>query len=67
MVLDDEHPRLAGRSNNELLDSWIFSGNENPIQDVYVAGQKVVEGGHHNRETEIAARYARTLAELASD
>jgi len=34
IVLDQNNPLLIGRSEDQLLDSWIFSGNSNPISDV---------------------------------
>ena len=35
VVLDHEHPRLYGRSKDDLIDSWIFSGNSNLVQAVF--------------------------------
>ena len=66
VVLDSNHPRLAGRSGNDLLDSWIFSGNENPIKDVYVGGRRVIADGHHNDEEEIETAYRKTLEDLSA-
>ncbi len=65
IVLDGEHPRLYGRRGDELLDSWIFSGNETLVRDVYVGGKKVIDAGHHAREDEIARAYRATLDRLA--
>ncbi len=65
VVLDDQHPRLYGRTQDELLDSWIFSGNQNLVKDVYVGGRKVIEGGHHAEEDSIAQNYRQTLDQLA--
>ena len=65
VVLDDEHPRLYGRSGDELLDSWIFSGNENLVRDVYIGGEKRIDAGRHAREDEIARNYRATLDRLA--
>src|SRR3546814_662820 len=31
VVLDPDHPVLAGRSGDTLLDSWLFSGNRSPV------------------------------------
>ncbi len=65
VVLDDQHPRLYGRNQDELLDSWIFSGNQNLVRDVYVGGRKVIECGHHAEEDNIAQNYRHTLDQLA--
>jgi formimidoylglutamate deiminase len=66
VVLDHNHPRLYGRSQDDLLDSWIFSGNENLVRDVYVGGNKVIDNGHHANEEEIARNYRATLDQLAN-
>ena len=55
VVLDGQHPVLAGRTGHEILDSWIFSGNRSLVDQVVVAGEVLVEGGRH-RDREAAAR-----------
>ena len=64
VVLDSDHPRLYGRKEQQLIDSWIFSGNENIVQDVYVGGIRVIQDGHHPDEEDIEASYRNTLDEL---
>jgi formimidoylglutamate deiminase len=66
VILDDEHPRLYGRSRNDLIDSWIFSGNSNLVRDVYIGGNKVIDHGHHVDEEAIARNYRNTLDQLAN-
>ena len=58
VVLDAEHPSLAGRSGHAVLDSWVFSGTENPVRDVMVGGEWVVRDGRHPREEEAARGYS---------
>jgi formimidoylglutamate deiminase len=65
LALDSDHPRLYGRRADDLLDSWIFSGNENLVRDVYVGGRKLIDNGHHADEDEIARHYRNTLDQLA--
>ncbi len=65
LVLDDQHPRLYGRNQDDLLDSWIFSGNQNLVKDVYVGGKKVIADGHHADEASIAVNYRNTIDQLA--
>ena len=65
LVLDGNHPLLAGRAQDLLLDSLVFSGNANPLRDVMVGGRWVVRDGHHHDEEAIAARYRKTVAALA--
>jgi formimidoylglutamate deiminase len=66
IVLDAEHPRLYGRRRDEIVDGWIFSGNDNLVRDVYIGGDKRVDGGHHADEDEIARNFRATLDRLAS-
>lgn len=65
VILDENHPRLYGRRDDDLLDSWIFSGNQNLVKDVYVGGKKVIENGRHANEESIAHHYRQTLDALA--
>ncbi len=65
LVLDDQHPRLYGRKQDDLLDSWIFSGNQNLVKDVYVGGKKVITNGFHADQESIAVNYRNTLDQLA--
>ena len=63
--LDADHPLLFGRSGLSLLDSLVFSGNANPVQDVMVGGRWRVRDGRHADREPIAAAYRRTVARLA--
>jgi formimidoylglutamate deiminase len=63
--LDADHPLLAGRRGEALLDSLVFSGNANPIRDVMVGGRWRVRDGRHAEREPIAAAYRRTVARLA--
>ena len=66
VVLDDTHPRLYGRAQSDIIDSWIFSGNENLIKDVYVSGEAVILDRHHPLEQEVARNYRRAIDALAA-
>ena len=66
VVLEDLHPRLYGRNQSDLIDSWIFSGNENVVRDVYVSGMPMVVDGHHPKEQEIEQNYRRVIDELGA-
>ena len=65
LVLDCDHPRLYGRRRDDLIDSWIFSGNENLVRDVYIGGKRLIADGHHANEDMIAQNYRDTLDQLA--
>lgn len=67
LVLDTDHPLLHARENDEILDSWIFSGNQNTVRDVFVGGEQVISGGRHVREEAVAHRYKSVLNELRAN
>jgi formimidoylglutamate deiminase len=63
--LDADHPILAGRRGEVLLDSLVFSGNANPVQDVMVGGRWVVRDRRHIDGERIAAACRATMVRLA--
>jgi formimidoylglutamate deiminase len=63
-VLDDAHPLLAGRAEDTALDSWIFSGGNALVKDVFVGGRQLVKDRHHIHEDEIARRFRAALRRL---
>jgi formimidoylglutamate deiminase len=64
VVLDDTHPNMFGLALDEVLGSFVFSGNDNLVRDVMVGGQWVVRNQQHVAQQAIAARFKQTLAEL---
>ena len=66
VVLDGEHPALVGRTGDGILDSWIFSGGNACVKDVFVAGRQVVKDGRHAKEAAIAKRFKAALSRLQS-
>lgn len=61
LVLDPDHPTLAGCAADCVLDRLIFAGAQAAIRDVMVAGRWVIRGGHHDAEQTSRARYAALL------
>jgi formimidoylglutamate deiminase len=59
-----DHPALAERHEDEILDSWIFSGGRAAVDCVWRAGVKVVINGRHRRRDTLLARYRRTVKSL---
>ena len=57
LSLDPDHPSLVGRTEDALLDSWIFAGGRSAIDCVGGAGHKIVVGGRHVQRDGIARRY----------
>jgi formimidoylglutamate deiminase len=66
VVLDSDHPSLLGRSGDSALDSWIFSGGNQCVREVFVGGKPVVKGGVHMNEEGITRKYKRALKRLQS-
>jgi formiminoglutamate deiminase len=62
--LNPDHPCLAARTHDALLDSWIFAAVRPAIQCVWRAGRPVVRDGRHIHAAAIAARYTATLRRL---
>ncbi|SBS33662.1 8-oxoguanine deaminase [Marinomonas aquimarina] len=61
MVWDNTEPFIYASQTQDLLNRWLFGLNVNPIKDVYVAGQKVIENGHHALENEINTAFGKLL------
>ncbi len=62
--LDADHPVLAGRRGDALLDSLVFAGNANPVQDVMVGGRWLVKDGRHRAREHVARRYRAALRRM---
>jgi cytosine/adenosine deaminase-related metal-dependent hydrolase len=66
VVLDPDHPSLAGRTGDALLDAWVFAAARPPIASVWRGGRQVVRNGRHIAAEPIAARYTACLRRLLS-
>ena len=64
IVLDAEAPILAGATERDVIDRWIFSGNRPLVRDVEVAGVRVVEEGRHRDRDAVASRYRNAIRTL---
>ena len=64
ITLDDSAPTLAGATQADLIDRWIFSGNRSAVDTVHVGGQALVAGGRHRDRDAIAARYGAAIRQL---
>ena len=52
----------AHRSDDAVLDHWLFSADNAAIRTVYRGGIPVVQQGRHRDRDAIVARYRRVLA-----
>jgi formimidoylglutamate deiminase len=64
--LDTGQPQLVQRREDDILDSWVFSGGRQLIDCVWRAGEKVVVNGRHRHRDGIVARYRVALKNLLS-
>ena len=64
VALDAGAADLSGKEGDTLLDSFIFTGDDRVITDLWSAGRHVVKDGRHIRHDEITRRYIRTTTRL---
>jgi formimidoylglutamate deiminase len=64
VLLDADHPSLAGAQGDVALDAWIFSADNAAVDHVVCGGAIVVANGRHWRRAEVEARYRTTLRRL---
>lgn len=55
--LDETHPLLRGCTPEQVLERWIFSGGQDMIKSVWVAGKPVIVNGRHSAEDDIESKY----------
>ena len=56
VVLDESHPMLAGLPAEDMLDAFVFANAAGMIEEVRVAGRRVVAAGRHPARAELAGR-----------
>jgi formimidoylglutamate deiminase len=67
LILDRDHPSLAGRQGDEMIDSLIFCRHGvTPIKTVISKGAVVVREGRHAAEETVAEAYRRTMRKLVA-
>jgi formimidoylglutamate deiminase len=64
VTLDLDHPALAGKSGDDLLDGWLFAAGRSPVASVYAGGRRVVEAGRHVAAEATAERFGRVMRRL---
>ncbi|MDG4877434.1 formimidoylglutamate deiminase [Mesorhizobium sp. WSM4935] len=62
--LDRNHPSLAGKAGDAILDAWIFA-NGSKVDCVWVHGKKQVSGGRHAKREAVAARFREVMSALS--
>lgn len=64
VALDMESLHLAGRARDEILDAFVFAGNDGLVSEVWSGGRHVVTGGRHVAREAVAARFRKVMADL---
>ncbi|AGP88899.1 formimidoylglutamate deiminase [Alteromonas mediterranea] len=64
VILDDSNPRLFGRDEKSLIDSWIFGCSDNPVKDVFVGGKHLVKNFVHINEADVKNNFIKAVTEL---
>jgi formimidoylglutamate deiminase len=66
VTLNADHPTLAGKASDQLLDAWIFSAGDAAVDCVWSGGRKVVADGRHIAREKIEARFKTTMRKLVA-
>ena len=64
VLLDSHAAALAGATQDDLLDRYVFAGNRALVNETHVAGHRLVSGGRHRDHDAIAHRYGQAMASL---
>ena len=64
VVLDDTHPALAGRRQDQLIDAWVFAAGDGAVHTVFAGGHRVVADGRHIGRDAIRQRFDDTMRRL---
>ena len=64
LVLDADHPSMAGSSQDAALDRLLFAGADKAIRDVMVGGQWVIKGGCHSADEPLRGEFGRIMVNL---
>lgn len=64
LALDNTGPDLDGKQGDDVLDSYIFAGDDRMVGDVWSAGRHVVTNGRHINRHTLTERYRKTMRAL---
>jgi len=59
-----DHTEFSGRTPDQILDTWIFSGPDNPVRNVVVGGKHVVQDGVHPLMESTSTSYRKMVETL---
>lgn len=64
IALDGDATNLIGRQGDQIIDSWVFAGDDRMVSDVWSAGRHMVQDGQHIARHAITARYRNVMRQL---
>ena len=64
LTLDAEALTLSGCTEDEILDRWIFSGDDSLVREAWSAGRQMVADGQHIRHEEIELKYRSVIQQI---
>ncbi|MFK8033815.1 MAG: formimidoylglutamate deiminase [Hyphomicrobiales bacterium] len=64
LALDSTTIDLVGKEGDDILDSYIFCGDDSMVSDVWSAGRHLVHNGRHIEHESIADAYRQTILSL---
>ncbi|WGR69559.1 MULTISPECIES: formimidoylglutamate deiminase [unclassified Bradyrhizobium] len=64
ITLDAEHPSLAGRRGDAVIDGWIFAAGTGAIDCVWAGGNKLVESGRHRLRVKAREQFSAAVRRL---
>lgn len=64
VALDADNDLLAGLEGDRILDTWIFSGDDRLVSEVWSAGRHVVKAGRHIHREKISRAYRNVSAKI---
>ncbi|MEW7008430.1 formimidoylglutamate deiminase [Lentilitoribacter sp. EG35] len=67
LAFDMKHADLCGLHQDKLIDSFVFTGDNRMITDVWSAGRHMVSSGRHIHKDEITNEYLRAVKGLREE
>ena len=66
VVLNENHPSLAGHKSDSIMDSYLFVAGHDAIDRVIASGKTWVMGGRHHHHDDITRRYQACMKRILS-
>ncbi len=64
VALDTGHLHLEGLAGDDLLDAFVFAGDDRLVTDLWSAGRQIVTGGRHIARDAVQARFRAVMRGL---